>query len=108
MHHAALPKFSLGRDEKEFVAGHASPIDRLTSQQALLILQDRLVGVDFFAALFSLDHRVNERFQFLFRPAFDAETAESDPRAQSDFRGNPARQTSLENRFRFGQSILRI
>src|SRR4051794_29991794 len=29
MHHAAFPEFSLGRDEEQFIAGGAGPIDRL-------------------------------------------------------------------------------
>src|SRR3954467_2922110 len=48
VHHAALPEFSLGRHEKQFVAGGAGPLDRLIPQQAFLIFEDRLVSVDFF------------------------------------------------------------
>jgi len=44
----------------------------LPSEQAALIVKDRLAGVNLFATAFSFDHRIDEAFEFLALPAIDA------------------------------------
>ena len=89
MDHAADPEHALSGNKKKFVTGHAGPFRRFTLQQASLVIKNRRVGVDLFAAALSLDHRFHELQEFLARTTLNAKTIERIGMNQADLRGYP-------------------
>ena len=61
--------------------------------------------MDLFAAPFSFDHRIDERFELFARPALDAKPAQWVRVNEANFGRNSARQSGLEHRLRFRQRI---
>src|SRR5438876_1081660 len=81
------------------------PSGFVTSEDAPLVIKDRLAGVNFFPAALSLDHRIDKTFEFLTPPAIDAKPMQRIRMHEANFGGNSARQTGLEHGLRFGQGV---
>ena len=75
------------------------------AEQTALIIEDRFAGVNHLATALALDHRVDERLQFLARSAFHPESTHRIRVHEPDLGGNSSRQAGFEDGLRFRQSV---
>jgi len=77
----------------------------LAPEKAALVIEDRLARVNFFAATFSFDHRIDEPFEFFPPAAIDTKPLQGIRMDEANFSRDSTRQTGLKHCLRFGQGV---
>src|SRR5437773_2169007 len=77
-------------------SGSVTPADRRLLIRGLEE-RDNIEGTRLARATISLDHRINEAFEFFTRPAIDAKPMQWVRMHEADFSRNSTRQTGLED-----------